>query len=120
MDACGNRYQTRLDPEFNPGEGAAGQTPVLAYRLSQNYPNPFNPATTINYQIPVGCNVNLQIFDVNGRSVVALVDEFESEGVHAATWNGKDSLGKMVASGIYFYRIKAGDFVQTKRMVLLR
>ena len=93
---------------------------LLTYRLDQNYPNPFNPNTTISYQIPFASDVSLKIYDVSGRLIRTLVEKYESEGVHAVFWDGKDHSGMAVASGIYFYKLHAGEFVETKRMVLLR
>ena len=118
-DECGNQYQVRLDPEFEPGK-SEGDTPITTYRLAQNYPNPFNPSTTISYQIPKSGRVELSIYDVSGRLVRKLVNEYKSEGLHTAEWNGKDSSGRSVSSGIYFYRMKSGEFLETRRMVLLR
>ncbi len=119
-DTCGNQYQVRLDPEFDPAEQGEGETPITNYRLAQNYPNPFNPATTISYQIPRAGHVELNIYDVSGRLVRKLVDSQKSEGLHSVEWNGKDNSSRSVSSGIYFYRMKSSDFVETKRMVLLR
>jgi hypothetical protein len=119
-DDCGNRYEVRLDPEFDPGRQSEGDTPITTYGLVQNYPNPFNPSTTINYQIPRAGHVDLSIYDVSGRLIKTLVNGDRSEGLHTVTWDGKDNMGVSVASGIYFYKMKSGQFVETKRMVLLR
>jgi hypothetical protein len=92
--------------------------------LLQNYPNPFNPQTTIRYS--VGANgispkmVELSIYNITGQKVCTLVSGMQSAGQHEVIWDGTDEAGKSVASGIYFYRIKTGDFVQTKRMLLMR
>jgi hypothetical protein len=120
-DSCGNQYRVRLDPEFGIDSEHVG-TPeaITAYHLAQNYPNPFNPITTIDYQIPIRSRVSLKIFDVSGKLVRTLVDEYEGVGSHVALWDGKDGSGKAVASSIYFYELRAGDYRQTKRMVLLR
>ena len=120
-DSCGNQYHVRLDPEFGiDGEDVGTPEAITAHRLGQNYPNPFNPITTIDYQIPIRSRVSLKIFDVSGKLVRTLVDEYEGAGSHDALWDGKDSFGKAVASSIYFYELRAGSYRETKRMVLLR
>ncbi|UCF04570.1 MAG: S8 family serine peptidase [bacterium] len=117
-DDCGNQYSLRLDPEFDRRSGE--ETPALTYKLGQNYPNPFNPNTTISFQIPAAGYLSLNIYDASGKLVRTLVDGHWSEGLHAVNWNGLDNNGAAVASGIYFYKIDAGAFVETKKMVLLR
>ena len=120
FDSCGNRYQVRLDPEFSIDAEDNGPVSSAAYRLAQNYPNPFNPATTIGYELPAPSRVILRIFDVSGRLVRTLVNENKGPGAHGAVWDGTDGAGVAVSSGIYFYKLQAGDYVETKRMVLLR
>ena len=88
--------------------------------LYQNYPNPFNPVTTVKFEIPTKGHVSLVIYDVAGHLVRTVVNEERDAGRHKTAWDGKNSTGAAVASGIYFYRLVAGDFVQTKKMVLLR
>lgn len=90
------------------------------FRLNQNYPNPFNPATTISYEIGQSRRVRIDIFNILGQVVNQLVDQHMPAGRHQATWNGRDKSGRQAVSGIYFYRIRAGDFIQTRKMVLLR
>lgn len=85
------------------------------WRLYQNYPNPFNPTTTITYSVPSTRYVSLKIYDVLGREVASLVDETTRPGTYTVTWDARG-----VASGVYFYRLKAGGFVETKKAVLLR
>lgn len=83
------------------------------YSLSQNYPNPFNPTTTIKYQIPMSSLVTLKVFDLLGREVVTLVDEKKDAGSHEITFDATN-----ISSGIYFYQLRSGEFVQTKKLVL--
>jgi flagellar hook assembly protein FlgD len=84
-------------------------------------PNPFNPATTIHYDVARGGGeVTLQIFDAKGRLVRTLVDGSQSEGQKTATWNGLNGSGQQVATGVYFYRLRAQGFSQTRTMVLLK
>ena len=91
-----------------------------SYRLEQNYPNPFNPATTIRYSVVKSDNVAIKIYDVLGREVKTLVNEFKENGNFQVTWNGENNFGYKVNSGIYFYRIETGLFVETKKMILLK
>lgn len=86
-----------------------------SFRLYQNYPNPFNPTTTISFSITQGQNVELKVFDVLGNVIATLLDEYREAGEHKVELDGSD-----LTSGIYFYRIKAGGFVQTKKLVLLK
>jgi hypothetical protein len=90
------------------------------YSLSQNYPNPFNPVTTIAYSLPEQSHVMLEIFNILGQRVRTLLGAFQSAGYHRITWDGKDDQGKDVSSGIYFYRLEAGDFTDSKKMVILK
>jgi len=85
------------------------------YALHNAYPNPFNPTTTIVYDLKEAADVTLMVFDVNGRQVATLVDNWEQEGSHTAYFNGEN-----LASGVYFYTIKAGDFTATKKMILMK
>lgn len=97
-------------------------TSLVPYRfaLEQNYPNPFNPATAIAYSLPVQQQVSLLVFNILGQKVRTLVSGLEQAGPHQVTWNGKDDAGTEVASGIYFYRLAAGDERETKKMLLVR
>lgn len=88
--------------------------------LGQNIPNPFNPTTTISYTIPEKMTVKLTIHDVQGKIVATLVDDVLAEGFKHAIWDGLDAKGTPVASGVYFYRLKAGKQVLTKKMILLK
>jgi hypothetical protein len=88
--------------------------------LYQNYPNPFNPVTQIRYTLKGSCHVRLAVYDVTGRTVSVLVDEVQESGNGAVTWNGQDQSGRQVSSGVYFYRLIAGDYTETKKMILLR
>ncbi len=85
------------------------------YSLSQNYPNPFNPSTSIKYSIPQSSNVTLKVFDVLGSEIITLLNKEQSAGNYEVEFDGSD-----LTSGIYFYRLQAGDFVETKKMILLK
>jgi len=90
------------------------------FSLDQNYPNPFNPSTQIEFYLPNNAPVTLEIFNILGQRVATLVDERLTHGEHVVTWNGTSENGREVATGIYFYRLKAGEYLETKRMVLLK
>ena len=101
--------------------GVGDAPPPDSFALHANVPNPFNPITTIKYEIPAGgADVNISIYDVAGRLVRDLVHEHRTAGVFSVQWNGDDDRGQRVASGVYFYRMRAGEFVDTKKMVLLK
>ena len=90
------------------------------FSLSQNYPNPFNPTTNFQFTIPKSSHVKIEIFNIVGQKVSTLVDGDMKPGIYAADWNGRDVNGKSVSSGIYFYRMQAGDFSDMKKMVLVK
>jgi hypothetical protein len=90
------------------------------YILAQNYPNPFNPTTRISYDLPAASSVTLQVYDLLGQVVTTLVDASQTAGTHVMEWNGRDNLGRSVASGVYFYRLTAGSFTSTRKMILLK
>lgn len=98
----------------------------VAFELGQNYPNPFNPSTTIKFTLPspgdggITLPTTLRIYNVLGEVVRTLVDEPMVPGVHHEVWDGKNDQGNKVASGIYFYRLRAGDFQHTRKMVLMK
>ena len=92
----------------------------IEFSLHQNYPNPFNPTTQLRYDLPEQAFVQLSIYDLLGRQVTTLVNQVEEPGYRSVQWNGTDSQGKSVSAGMYLYVIKAGDFVQTRKMVLLK
>jgi hypothetical protein len=91
-----------------------------AFSLEQNYPNPFNPSTTINWQIAVGCNVTLKVYDMLGREVTTLVDEFEPAGSYNTKFSSEIYRGESLPSGIYIYTFQAGQFIQSKKMIVLK
>jgi hypothetical protein len=96
------------------------QVQALKLELAQNNPNPFNPITTIGYTVPLRTKVTLEIYDVAGRYVATLVNESRDVGRYSATWNGLSASGDPVGSGVYFYRLTAGNQTITKKMVLLK
>ncbi|MCX6170497.1 MAG: T9SS type A sorting domain-containing protein [Ignavibacteriales bacterium] len=88
-----------------------------SFKLAQNYPNPFNPSTVISYQLPVSGQVSLKVYDMLGREVATLVNEFQQAGNHNSQFSISNS---QLSSGIYFYTIRSGNFVETKKMVLMK
>jgi hypothetical protein len=90
------------------------------YALHDNYPNPFNPATTIRYDLPEASKTELAVYNVVGQMIQTLVSAEQKAGEYQVTWDGKDGFGKDVASGIYYYVFRAGDFKSVKSMVLLK
>jgi hypothetical protein len=105
--------QPPLPPDAIVSEVRVGRPTEFA--VKQNFPNPFNPSTSIKYELPRTTHVSLNVYDMLGREVATLMNEEKSAGVYTVHW---DASG--IASGVYFYRLKAGDFVQTKRMLLMR
>ncbi len=90
------------------------------YRLEQNYPNPFNPSTIIEYYIPKAGNLKLEIYNSLGQLVNVLVEADQNKGKYQITWNGKDSQGNTLSSGVYFYRLKTNEYSYTNKMLLLK
>jgi hypothetical protein len=90
------------------------------YTLKQNYPNPFNPTTQISFEIPEDGNVKLKIYNSVGQLVKTLVDENMSKGYHQINWNASDNNGIKLSSGIYFYSLTSGSFVESKKMILMK
>ena len=90
------------------------------YALYQNYPNPFNPVTTLRYNLPQDQMVTIAIYDMMGRTVRTLINRQETAGYKSIQWDSANDAGVSVSAGLYLYRIQAGDFVQTRKMVLLK
>lgn len=110
------RFGTGLmDDSGTPGSGLP-----RAFALSQNAPNPFNPSTTIQYSVSEAAHVKLAVFDIRGRMIAALVDREVQAGNYSVQWDGRDTAGRQVASGVYFYRMQAGSFSNIRKMVLLK
>lgn len=95
-----------------------------AFGLHQNFPNPFNPSTLIQFDLPAetvdGVKTTLAIYNVTGQLVRTLLDEERKAGVHSILWDAKNDAGMQMPSGTYFYKIRAGDFNDTKKMILLK
>jgi flagellar hook assembly protein FlgD len=95
----------------------------VQFSLRQNYPNPFNPSTSIQYTVDgrqTSAPISLRVYNIRGQLVRILVDGEIEPGNHQVVWDGRDDKGKEVSSGIYFYRLAAGEHVATKKMLLLK
>ncbi len=90
------------------------------YELAQNYPNPFNAGTRITFGLPQGANVTLDVYSITGQKVATVADGYFDAGRYNIIWNGADESGQSLASGIYFYRLQAGNEIKTMKMALLK
>lgn len=121
----GMTYRYRVEVEDEEGRRALFETeavsaPAKELTLFQNRPNPFNPGTTISFILPEKGNANLSIFDATGKLITTLVNQNMGEGLKEFRWDGKDYRGNTVSSGVYFYRLKAGNKILTKKMLLIK
>ena len=91
-----------------------------SFKLAQNYPNPFNPVTTLRYDLPENGLVYITIYDMLGNIVNNLVNTNQSSGYKSIQWDATNNQGEPVSAGVYLYKIQAGDFVDTKKMILLK
>jgi hypothetical protein len=98
------------------------ETPVIPeiFTLHQNFPNPFNPITTLRYDLPEDNFVMLTVYDMLGREIIQMVNTHQQAGFRSVQWDATDSMGSPVSAGVYLYQIEAGEFIQTKKMVLLK
>jgi hypothetical protein len=126
-DLAGNRIGgtvTSLSPfvlAARPGATGVGDEPTpTTFALRPNIPNPFNPVTTIEYDVPHAALVTIDVLSVAGARVRTLVKERRAPGRYDVQWDGEDDRGARAASGVYFYRMSAGSFVKTRKMVLLK
>lgn len=112
----------RLDRRTDPVSGVEDEINVLplTFALAQNYPNPFNPSTTIRYELPKSIHVKLVVYDILGRTVRTLVNTEQTPGSKQTVWDGRNDAGVQVATGLYVYRIKAGDFVKARKLMLIK
>jgi len=110
-----NEVETIVEGAFLEKSTSEEIVAVLKYAIAQNYPNPFNPSTNITFQIPTGGNVSLKVYDVLGKEVAVLIDEYKDAGRYSVNFNGSN-----LASGIYLYKLQAGNFTSTKKLVLMK
>ena len=91
-----------------------------SYSLAQNYPNPFNSTTTIYYTVPTAAEVKIKVYNLIGEEIKTLLNQEQSAGKNSIDWDGTNQSGRAVSSGVYFYRLEAGDKIITKKMTFLR
>jgi hypothetical protein len=116
FDQSGNSAIDSMDVYFDNGISSIDDHTVPSkFNLYQNYPNPFNPATLIKYQLPVSGNVTIKVFDVLGNLIVKLVNDYKPAGSYSISFDASK-----LCSGVYFYRLQAGNYVETKKMLLLK
>ncbi len=114
-----NQYHKTKEPDATKVESQVrAQRPQLC-RLEQNFPNPFNPSTRLAYHLFKPTHVRLDVYDINGRKVITLIDAVQTAGWHDVNWNGRDERGNKSATGVYFYTISAINFTETKKMILM-
>jgi len=107
-------------PEFAQTVNEGISLVPFSFNLEQNFPNPFNPQTIINYQIGIQSHVRLDIFNILGQNIQTLVNQEQEPGHYQIRWSGENLEHSRVGSGVYFYRLKAGDYVKTKKMLIIR
>jgi hypothetical protein len=115
-----NQHLTLVTAICDDAEDDNGSVLPEKFVLRQNYPNPFNSVCNIEYALPTNCHVTVAVYNILGQMVKVLLDEYQDAGSKLVKWDGKDERGKDVASGIYFYRLEAGEFSESKRMVMLK
>jgi hypothetical protein len=107
------------EEEFEVTSELASNLPKK-FALYQNYPNPFNPETVIKFDLPKSSDVILKIYNVLGQEIRTLINERKPAGYHSVKWDSRNNNGIIVSSGVYLYKLQAGDFIVTKKMVLIR
>ena len=108
-----------LDLDAETSVDSQGSSKPAIFKLNQNFPNPFNPGTLISYELPSGSPVQLEIYNSLGQRVRTVVDTWQEAGYHGLVWKGTDDHGRGLASGVYFYRLQAGAFTESRKMVLV-
>ena len=133
----GEEYEYYITAGYSNPDGESAASNIVSITLTEvsiiedtdmptitssigNYPNPFNPETTISFTIPIESNLRIDIYNIKGQKVKALINGVYEAGNHKIVWNGLDDNGQNVGSGIYLYRMKTDDFSQTKKMVLMK
>ncbi len=112
----------KADPYWDDDAGwtVPAQDVPQATKVLGNYPNPFNPSSSIQYALSKDAHVTLKVYNMLGQLVATLVDENQVAGYQQAVWNGTNDFGQQVASEMYYYRVTAGNFTDTKRMLFLK
>jgi hypothetical protein len=120
-----NRLTVSGEGFLNDGAGQTMDATEISmvpseFGLDQNYPNPFNPTTTIKYRIAQDASVNLVIYNMQGQKIRSLVAQEQKAGYYSIVWDGRNDAGQSVASGLYLYRVQAGSFVASNKMMLIK
>jgi hypothetical protein len=118
--SASDERSTAIRMPATPSTISTPKVPVAGAQLMQNIPNPFNPTTQIHFLLVERQRVVLSIYDVSGRLVRTLIDDVRPSGSQSVSWDGRDSAGRVAASGVYFYRLRAGNFDQSRKMLLLK
>jgi len=116
MFAAKGKYRALTEREF----AQLTEDPVTDYEFGQNYPNPFNPATTFNFGLPQTAHVTLEVYNIIGQKVATLTDREYPPGRHSVDWDTRQASGAELASGVYFARLKAGEYTATQKMVVVK
>ena len=101
-------------------DGDEGEPDGGGFSFDQNYPNPFNPATTFSFALPADMHVNITIYNILGQNVCTVVDKRMPAGQHSVVWDGKNNNGKTSASGVYFAKFTAGEYIATRKMTIIK
>ena len=123
VQASDEEYTIETEGEFvfkNNTLSVGNDIIPLSFRLHQNYPNPFNPITTLNYSLPSSIKVQLTIYDMMGEVVKTLIEEHQNHGYKSVQWDATNNQGEPVSAGVYLYKIQAGNFTDTKKMIFLK
>jgi len=127
VEAVDKDLQKTLSDDGSPNRIVVGTLGIdgsgvlpTEYAVHQNYPNPFNPVTTLRYDLPEQAHVKIIVYDMLGRKVGTILDQTQDPGFKSLVWDATNDYGKPVSAGIYLYQIQAGEFMQTKKMVLLK
>ncbi len=115
---AGDQFDLKVQPTSIPKERSSEQ--IKSFELHPNYPNPFNATTTIGFSLPTASFVKLTIYNVMGQKITTLIDDIEAAGYNTTIWNGIDSQGKNVGSGVYFYRLETEKFKKTNKCLLIK
>ncbi len=119
-DSTDHIWLLKLFPESGSNVRNYIYSQITKFNLYQNYPNPFNPATTIRYSIPKSERVTITVYNILGQKIRTLISQKQSVGDHQVIWDGRDDGGHEVASGVFIYQLRAGEYVDVKKMVLMR
>ena len=93
---------------------------ILSFTLHEAVPNPFNPSTELSFEMAAPRHARLSVYNAAGRHVATLVDEHRDAGSYDVIWDGRDDAGRMSSAGVYLYRLEVGDFIETRRMTLIK